>query len=568
MQDLVEFAGCILVVIGKDKKVTFINRKGCEILGCKKEEIIGKDWFENFLPSEVKKEVEEVFVELIKGRIKEVEYFENPVLTKKGEKRYILWHNTFLRNEEGKIEGTLSTSIDITDRKRSEERLKEAQKRIEVIANSAKDAVVIINDSGRIIFWNRAAEEIFGYKREEVIGKRLYRLIVPERYRRSFERGLEGFKEVGEGIVVGKTIEVSSLKKDGTEFPVELSLSSVKIGRRWHAVGIIRDITKRKMMERSLKKYQDRLKRLHQTVDILQRCNTEGMVCKTTIEEIEKILGFDFCLLSLLYLAEGKILALKVISSSVSANAKCLSLCKDIADKTLKEGKTIWEEDAKKFDEKICFFSFISTPIDKLGVLQVFSLKTGTFSREDVELIEILANHLTEEIKRIRLEKNLRDMAIHDSLTGVYNRYYFNEMLSREVKRAKRYKYSLGFLMIDINRFKEINDRFSHLLGDRVLKEVANLIKKNVRDVDIVVRFGGDEFLVILSGAEEKLLGKIKDRIKNEVRIWNEKEHLIDFPLNFAIGISSWNPEEEREVEEALKEADFKMYEDKKKDEK
>jgi len=562
MHSLIDFAGCILVIIGKDKKVTFINKKGCEVLEYRKEEIIGKDWFEDFLPSEVKEKVREVLEKLIKEEAQEVEYFENPVLTKRGEKRYILWHNTPLKDERGRIKGTLSTGIDITDRKKVEEKLKEAQMRAEIIANSTRDAIVITDDDGKVTFWNKAAEKIFGYTENEVIGERIYHLIVPEKYHENVKRGFEEFKKAGKGPIVEKIIEVFSLRKDKKEVPVELSLSSVNMEGKWHAVGIARDIARRKRMEEALKKYQDRLKRLHETVDFLQRCNTEDEVYKTTINEIKKVLGFDFCFL---YLMEDESLVLKAASSSsTSEEVKCLLLDRDIAEKTLKEGKSIWTKDVKEFDREATLTSFISSPIDKLGVLQVVSPEAGAFTREDVELIEILTNHLTEEIKRIRLEKKLRDMAIHDPLTGTYNRYYFNEILSREIKRSKRYKYPIGFLMIDINRFKEVNDRFSHLLGDKVLKEVASLIKRNVRNTDIVVRFGGDEFLVLLLQVERKILNKIKERIKNEVKVWGKKTHLIDFPLTLAIGVSFWYPGEKRKVEEVLKEADFKMYEDKK----
>lgn len=156
----------------------------------------------------------------------------------------------------------------------------------------------------------------------------------------------------------------------------------------------------------------------------------------------------------------------------------------------------------------------------------------------------------------------LREQAIHDSLTGLYNHHYFNEILANEVKRCKRYNHSLDFLMIDVNRFKEINDRYSHLTGDKVLQEIANLIKRNIRDADTLVRYGDDEFLVLLSDAEGKV-NEIIGRIKDELKRWNEKSDLIDFPLSLAMGISHWDPKENRRTEEAIEKADLKMYEDK-----
>ncbi|MFX0092701.1 MAG: ATP-binding protein, partial [Candidatus Hodarchaeota archaeon] len=101
--------------------VTLINKKGCEILGYEEDEILGKNWFENFLPERVRKEVKSVFDRLMTGEIEPVEYFENQVLTKKGEERIIAWHNTFIRDETGNNIKTLSSGEDITNRVKAQE---------------------------------------------------------------------------------------------------------------------------------------------------------------------------------------------------------------------------------------------------------------------------------------------------------------------------------------------------------------------------------------------------------------------------------------------------------------
>jgi len=115
---------------------------------------------------------------------------------------------------------------------------------------------------------------------------------------------------------------------------------------------------------------------------------------------------------------------------------------------------------------------------------------------------------------------------------------------------------------MDVNRFKEINDRYSHQIGDKVLCRVGNLLKKNVRDADTVVRYGGDEFLVMMPETNGEVTDII-DRLKDSLADWNKKNTLIDFPLTLAMGVSHWSPGQKRNVEEALNEADRKMYEDK-----
>ena len=120
-QQYLDIAEVIMVAINIQGEVTLINKKGCQVLGYKEEKIIGKDWFNNFLPGRIRDEVREVSLKLLAGEIEPVEYIENAVLTKSGRERIITWHNTILKDEAGNIIGTLSSGNDITETKRAEE---------------------------------------------------------------------------------------------------------------------------------------------------------------------------------------------------------------------------------------------------------------------------------------------------------------------------------------------------------------------------------------------------------------------------------------------------------------
>jgi PAS domain S-box-containing protein len=135
---------------------------------------------------------------------------------------------------------------EIAERLRLEETLKESEEKFRSICATAKDAIIVMDSAGNIAYWNKAAENIFGYSCEEALGKYLHDLIVPEPYRRKFKEGFPEFKENGAGPVIGKTLEIEGLKKNGKVFPTELSISSLQLQGRWHAVGVIRDITKRR----------------------------------------------------------------------------------------------------------------------------------------------------------------------------------------------------------------------------------------------------------------------------------------------------------------------------------
>jgi len=125
-----EIAGVILVVLNSDQTVQLMNRKGYEVLGYEPGEMIGKNWFDTFLPEKDRDRTKAVFNELISGNIEPIEYFENPVLTKSKEERIISWHNTVLRDQKGSIVATLSSGEDITERKQVEEALRKAHEEL------------------------------------------------------------------------------------------------------------------------------------------------------------------------------------------------------------------------------------------------------------------------------------------------------------------------------------------------------------------------------------------------------------------------------------------------------
>lgn len=262
IQMYLDVAGVIFVVIDADQKVSRVNRKGCQILGYEENEIVGKNWFDNFLPERIRDGVKSVFNKLMSGEIEPVEYFENPVLDKSGRERVIAWHNTVLKDKTGNITGSLSSGEDVTERKQAEEILRESEEKLRIIADTAQDAIIIVDNGGIISFWNKAAEKIFGYAAGEATGKCMHSLITPQEFREECIKGFETFRTTGQGPVVGKTLELTAVKKDGTEFPVELSISAVKLKGRWSATGIVRDITKRKQAEDKIRRQREFLQKI------------------------------------------------------------------------------------------------------------------------------------------------------------------------------------------------------------------------------------------------------------------------------------------------------------------
>lgn len=246
VQKYLDVARFIFIVIDADQKVTLINRKGSEILGYEEKEIIGKNWFTNFLPK--KEKVKSLFLKLLKGKMNLPEYFENSILTKSGEERLIAWHNVALKNRKGKVISVLSSGEDITERKIAEEKLKESEARYRSVTESASDAIISTDSDGKIIAWNRGAEIVFGYSEKEVLGMDLT-IIMPEEYRILHSKSFFAAVKNREMKVPGRTYEVEGLRKNGAKFPIELSVASWNMGKRIFFTGIVRDITDRKLLE-------------------------------------------------------------------------------------------------------------------------------------------------------------------------------------------------------------------------------------------------------------------------------------------------------------------------------
>jgi len=186
---------------------------------------------------------------LIPGAYESEAFFPN--VGKNGE--WIRFTAAPIHNEEGEIVGAIECLWNITECKQAEEKLRESEEKFRAIAASAQDAIIMIDNEGNVSYWNKAAERIFGYKKEEIIGKHLHKTLAPERFREAYLIGLEKFRITGKGAAVGKTLELATVRKDGTEFPIELSVSAVKLKGKWNAIGIVRDITERKQAEEDIK---------------------------------------------------------------------------------------------------------------------------------------------------------------------------------------------------------------------------------------------------------------------------------------------------------------------------
>jgi len=190
----------------------------------------------------------------------------------------------------------------------------------------------------------------------------------------------------------------------------------------------------------------------------------------------------------------------------------------------------------------------------KLGVL----LYKGLDPR-DKEKFAILAHQFALAMRRLKLYKDIETLAITDGLTGVYTRRYFIERFDEEIKRSRLRKSNLSFLMIDADHFKKINDQHGHLAGDLVLKEISEIIQENVREIDIVGRFGGEEFCVVLPDTALEGSRVVAERIRKSAEKRLIKAYDATVRMTLSIGLSVF-PGDGKLLEELMDKADWALY--------
>jgi diguanylate cyclase (GGDEF)-like protein len=181
----------------------------------------------------------------------------------------------------------------------------------------------------------------------------------------------------------------------------------------------------------------------------------------------------------------------------------------------------------------------------------------------DRPYLGILARHFALGLKRSKLYRMTQELAITDSLTGLFTRRYAAERLGEELKRSEAQGTPLSFFMIDADNFKECNDRYGHIVGDMVLTEISRHIRDNVREIDMLARFGGEEFMVFAPRTNKESASLIAERIRRSIAesvIHAYDEHL---KMTVSIGLAAF-PEDALKMEDLIGKADWALYQAKK----
>lgn len=382
---------------------------------------------------------------------------------------------------------------------------------------------------------NHKVLEILDYQEESLLSKNVNDLIHPEEFDIEFP--------MPAAFVLQKTSEYQVVKKlktgSGDYIIVSLTISLIEKhdGTPDFLVFIIQDVTYKKQTE-------------------------------TQLQQLTHDMGERIKELNCIYAA-----------NEISRNS---SNIEELLQKTVKIIPTAWHyPEATKakitFGEQIFQDSVFETTQwrqssaikvnnKKLGMIEVFyvdefpELDEGPFLKQERNLIDSLSLILSETIQRIQIQEQLTHMATHDPLTGLMNRQTMLKMINNEIIRSTRYQRSLSLLILDLDLFKKINDTYGHLTGDKVLISFAKLLQKEVRETDSVVRYGGEEFVILLPETPIEEAKSISERIINKTSELTV-EHEIGTSINFtcSIGVANF-PEHAINSTQLIALADKALY--------
>jgi len=212
------------------------------------------------------------------------------------------------------------------------------------------------------------------------------------------------------------------------------------------------------------------------------------------------------------------------------------------------------------------FRSCLGIPLDfgrkHFGGILLESFKVNNFASEEAETLSFLGKNLSEIINRIRMHQIMKELALIDGLTGIFNQRAFKERFATEIERCRRFKTSMTLFVLDIDNFKRINDMHGHLFGDFLLKKTASIIQTSVRSIDIVCRCGGEEFAVILVNADKRSCLTSAERIRSNIQNYSFDKDKISEKITVSIGISEYQIDG-NDLQSIFSAADNAMYQSK-----
>lgn len=550
-----------------DEKGTIlnINPRFTELFGYALEEIKGKNINEGMIFPQNKtiKESEKLTGLALKGKV----ITRETIRKKKNNSLISVIISVAQVITEGQHRGVVAFYQDITERKKAEEELRQSEEKFAGIFKNIPDAAFYQDTKGTILDINPRFTKVFGYTKEDILGKNID------------EIGLYPKSRIKEGKgLTRKTLNLTNFetirqKKDGTLVSVCISTSFVKIKDK--VTGIIalyQDITERKQSEKVQQILYNISKAANSNISLKGLYNTIhkelGKIIDTSnfyialIDENKDELYFPYHIDE-----EDDNFPIQKFSTSNVLTAQVMKTGKPLFNTSKEYKKMIASGELNPMGSTSPQSIWLGVPLKIEGhVIGAMAVQSYTnpnlYSKRDIKLMEFVSEQIATAIERKRMEEELKKLAHYDPLTGTYNRGYGLELLQRQVKIAKRSKTSFLLAYTDLDNLKRINDQFGHEEGDKAITQMANLFQSILREVDIIIRMGGDEFLLVFLDSSLKEIPIIEKRLYDKLALQDQVSHK-SYKIGFTVGFSCYNSEHPKSIEELMRIADQKMYKNK-----
>jgi len=557
-----------IFVVDENEKIISYNQKFCDIWGIP-EEIMTLNHRKKALdyvlpklsdPEEFASRIYELYDNRQEKSYEEINLKDGRVLER---------YSAPMFGDDGQYYGRVWYYRDITERKRAEEALKASEEKYREILSTIEESYYEVDLAGNFVFFNDSFCKDSGYSRDELMQTSYKKLF------KNPQEVLQTYNRVHQTGIAEKAADWTVITKDGREIIVEGSivLRRDETGNPIGFRGMARDITERKQAEEKLREHE-KLQRL--LMNLATECiNVPLEKVDETINGMLKTVG-EFTKVDRVYIFKHD------YSRRVTSNTHewCAEGVPPEIDnlqdfpferfidflETNQKGNIVHIPDVAKLPANHSMRSlFEAQGIQSVIMLPLFSegVNTGfvgfdavkqkkVFTEQEINLLKVLAEITSSVLARQETETNMRYISFHDQLTGFYNRHFLEVEMER--LNTKR-QLPMTVIMTDLNGLKLVNDTYGHETGDEMLKTAANILRNSCREEDIIARWGGDEFVILLPQAAAKEARLICKRIKEGCR----GALVEDVPVSIALGIAT-KTSETTSLIETLQEAENEMY--------
>ena len=454
------------VYIVQDGRFQFINPNAAAYAGYRAEEMIGME-SQSILHPDDREEATRNAVRMLRGESTHPYSFR--IRTKDGRSRWIMETVATIRYRDRRA--ILGNSMDVTERMEMEKRLAESEVRYRSLFEGASDGILILEEE-KFIVCNRKAREIFQCREEDLLGRSPAQFSTPRQAdgSESEQQAHERLEFAGRGI--SQFFEWRHCRKDGKPFFAEVNLIRLDIPGKNLIQSIVRDISDRKAVEAALQASEERYRMIVENIeegyyetDLRGNISFVNDACQRIIGVgRQELLGNNF----------------RVFTSAKDAK-KLFHHFKNIFKTGQSLRDLVWQ---------------VERPDGREQHLEV----SASLIRDAAGRPSGFRGLIRDVTERRRAEEKVQWIAYHDHLTGLPNRLLFQDRFTQLQAQAKRKDELFAVAVMDLNRFKEVNDQFGHAMGDMLLCGVSARLSHHLREGDTVARMGGDEFLLLLPG--------------------------------------------------------------------